>query len=509
MNIVIITNVYKNMKYNLLKRCIVSSVNNSSPTNHKNIHVKKQNECMNMKTLVNNEQSHQSETPLETSLKTSLETPLETPLETSLETQPEKTLKESLKKPGIEKQLKSERQYDTLKCPSDILNVENSIFTDEQRHISRATSGFMQSYRKMAQIMFRNEDLAQTRNIMQEMGKQGLLGVTIPSEYGGAGADYMTYGIIAREVEAIDSGFRSMLSVQSSLIMLPIYKFASSDKIKHKYLPRLATADLIGAFGLTEPDHGSDPSGMLTIARPQFDGSFILNGSKNWITNSPIADLFIIWAKNADTRQINGFIVDRCFGGISTPYIPGKFSLRASPTGMIYLKDVIVPPENRLIVNGLRGPFTCLNSARFGISWGVLGAARDSLLQTIDYLLNRRQFGKPLAGNQLIQQKLADAATGLSLGLSGCVTVANYIDTHTLDIKSSLPTMISLIKRSNCQTALDVTRMCRDMLGGNGISDEYNVIRHMLNLEAVNTYEGTRDIHGLILGRSITGISAF
>lgn len=406
---------------------------------------------------------------------------------------------------------KKNQQLKLIGCPSDILEIENRLFTDEQRQVAAGTRAFMQPYQKFAQIMFRNGDTGPARNIMQEMGKQGLLGVTIPEEYCGAGADYMTYGIIAREVESVDSGFRSMMSVQSSLIMLPIHKFASSDAIRKKYLPRLATAELIGAFGLTEPDHGSDPSGMLTTARPQPDGTFVLNGSKNWITNSPIADIFIIWAKNTETRQINGFIVDRqCAtngigGNISTPYIPGKFSLRASPTGMIFLKDVVVPAENRLLVSGLRGPFTCLNSARFGISWGVLGAARDCLTQTLDYLLARKQFGRPLAANQIIQNKLADAASGLGLGLAGCWTVANYLDTHD----SHTPEKISLIKRANCQIALDTARSCRDMLGGNGISDEYNIIRHMMNLEAVNTYEGTRDIHGLILGRAITGIPAF
>ena len=388
--------------------------------------------------------------------------------------------------------------------PTDMLGVINRLLTDEQRQIQAATNKYLQPYRKLAAAMFRTENTTATRDIMKNMGAQGLLGINIPAEYGGAGADYMTYGLIAREVESIDSGFRSMMSVQSSLVMLPIHKFASADSIRHKYLPRLATGELIGAFGLTEPNHGSDPAGMETTARPLADGSYILNGSKNWITNSPIADVFIIWAKNTETRQINGFIVNRC-DGVTTPYIPGKFSLRASPTGMIFLKDVVVPAENRLDVSGLRGPFTCLNSARFGISWGVLGAAGDCLTQTLDYLLTRQQFDRPLAANQLIQTKLADAATGLSLGLVGCWSVANELDsTQKWD-----PEKISLLKRANCQTALDIARGCRDMLGGNGISDEYHVIRHMMNLEAVNTYEGTRDIHGLILGRAVTGIAAF
>jgi glutaryl-CoA dehydrogenase len=286
--------------------------------------------------------------------------------------------------------------------------------------------------------------------------------------------------------------------------MLPINKFGGNINIKQQYLPRLASGELVGAFGLTEPNHGSDPAGMETSARPLSDGSYLINGSKNWITNSPIADIFIIWARNTETREINGFIVDRS-AGIETPYIPGKFSLRASPTGMIFMKDVVVPAENRLNVTGLRGPFTCLNSARFGISWGVLGSASECLTQTIEYLLARKQFGRSLAANQLIQNKLTDAATGLSLGLTGCWTVTKDLDSTGIWV----PDKISLLKRANCQTALDIARACRDMLGGNGISDEYHVIRHMLNLEAVNTYEGTRDIHGLILGRALTGIPAF
>jgi glutaryl-CoA dehydrogenase len=339
------------------------------------------------------------------------------------------------------------------------------------------------------------------------MGQNGLLGVTVPSEYGGLGADYLTYGLIAREVETIDSGFRSMMSVQSSLVMLPIWKFGNNTLIKQKYLPKLASGELIGAFGLTEPNHGSDPSSMESTAKLQRDGTYILNGAKTWITNSPIADIFIIWAKNTDTREINGFIVDRTVSsGITTPEIPGKFSLRASPTGMIYLNGVVVPPENKLSVTGLKGPFTCLNSARYGISWGVLGAANDCLTQTIYYLLTRNQFGRPLASNQLIQSKLSNCASQLSLGLLGCWSVGKELDGG--DAKSH-PVKISLLKRNNCQVSLDTARTCRDMLGGNGISDEYNIIRHMLNLEAVNTYEGTHDIHGLIIGRNLTGISAF
>ena len=388
--------------------------------------------------------------------------------------------------------------------PVDLLGVLDNLISDEHKQIQDATRKHLKPYHKLAATMFRSGNTDITRDIMRSMGSQGLLGINIPVEYGGAGADYLTYGLIAREVESVDSGFRSMMSVQSSLVMNPIHKFGSSDDIRNKYLPRLAKGELIGAFGLTEPNHGSDPSGMETTARLLSDGTYVLNGSKNWITNSPVADLFIIWAKDINTKQINGFIVDRSVG-IETPYIPGKFSLRASPTGMIFLKDVIVPAENRLNVLGLRGPFTCLNSARFGISWGVLGAASNCLIQTLDYLLCRKQFGRPLAANQLIQNKLADATSGLSLGLLGCWSVANCLDNTGV----WEPEKISLLKRNNCQIALDIARSCRDMLGGNGISDEYNVIRHMMNLEAVNTYEGTKDIHGLILGRAITGISAF
>ena len=401
------------------------------------------------------------------------------------------------------------RPLTTLTNSGDILGVINNLLNEEQRTTINTTQKLLQKYRPLAQQMFRTENTSATRDIMRDMGQTGLLGVTIPSKYGGLGADYLTYGLIAREVETIDSGFRSMMSVQSSLVMLPIWKFGSGELIKQKYLPKLATGELIGAFGLTEPNHGSDPSGMETTAKLQRDGTYILNGAKTWITNSPIADIFIIWAKNTDTREINGFIVDRTAStGITTPYIPGKFSLRASPTGMIYLNDVVVPPENKLSVTGLKGPFTCLNSARYGISWGVLGAANDCLTQTIYYLLTRKQFGRPLASNQLIQSKLSNCASQISLGLLGCWAVGKELDCTDSNGKSD-PVKISLLKRNNCQAALDTARICRDMLGGNGISDEYNIIRHMLNLEAVNTYEGTHDIHGLIIGRNLTGISAF
>jgi len=392
--------------------------------------------------------------------------------------------------------------------PGDLLGVTNNLLTDDHRLIQTETRKFIERYRPLAQRMFRTEDTTPARDIIRAMGSQGLLGVNIPQPYGGAGADYVTYGVIAREVEAIDSGFRSMMSVQSSLVMLPIAKFGGSESLKLKYLPRLASGELVGAFGLTEPNHGSDPAGMETTARELPDGSFVLNGSKNWITNSPIADVFVIWAKHASSGEINGFVVDRQ-SGVQTPYIPGKFSLRASPTGMIFLDNVQVPAENRLLVTGLRGPFTCLNSARYGISWGVLGAARDCLQQTINYLLTRRQFGRPLATNQIVQAKLATAASHVSMGLLASYEVGRWLDNPSTTKPESQPERISLIKRNNCQVALDTARICRDLLGGNGISDEYHVIRHMLNLEAVNTYEGTHDIHGLIIGRAITGIPAF
>jgi glutaryl-CoA dehydrogenase len=392
--------------------------------------------------------------------------------------------------------------------PGDLLAVSANLLTDDHRLIQSETRKFIERYRPLAQQMFRSEDTSPARDIIRAMGSQGMLGVNIPPAYGGAGADYVTYGVIAREVEAIDSGYRSMMSVQSSLVMLPIWKFGASDTLKLKYLPRLASGELVGAFGLTEPNHGSDPAGMETTARELPDGSFVLNGSKNWITNSPIADVFVVWAKHTSSGEINGFVVDRQ-SGVQTPYIPGKFSLRASPTGMIFLDNVQVPAENRLLVTGLRGPFTCLNSARYGISWGVLGAARDCLQQTIDYLLSRRQFGRPLAANQIVQAKLATAASQVSMGLLASYEVGRWLDSPTTTKPEARPERISLIKRNNCQVALDTARICRDLLGGNGISDEYHVIRHMLNLEAVNTYEGTHDIHGLIIGRAITGISAF
>jgi len=346
---------------------------------------------------------------------------------------------------------------------------------------------------------FRDEKF--DKNIIKNMGEIGLLGSTIKG-YGCAGANYVSYGLIAREIERIDSGFRSALSVQSSLVMLPIFEFGSSEQ-KDRYLPELAKGNLIGSFGLTEPDHGSDPSNMKTKAI--LDGNnYILNGSKTWITNSPIADVFIVWAKD-NNNDIRGFILDRDMKGLTTPKIEGKFSLRASITGMILMEDVIVPKTNMLPnIKGLKGPFTCLNSARYGISWGVLGAAEDCYVRARQYALDRKQFSKPLAANQLIQIKLTDMLSDITLGLQGVMTIGRMMDESII-----VPENISIMKRNNCSKALNIARQSRDILGGNGISDEYHIIRHMLNLEAVNTYEGTSDIHGLIIGRGITDISAF
>jgi len=346
---------------------------------------------------------------------------------------------------------------------------------------------------------FRNERF--DKNIMKEMGKCGLLGPTI-HEYGCPGVNYVSYGLVMREIERVDSGYRSCASVQSSLVMHPIYKFGSQAQ-KDKYLPELAKGNLIGCFGLTEPDHGSDPSGMKT--RAVFNnGYYTLNGSKNWITNSPIADVFVIWGKD-DNNDIRGFILEKGMQGLSCPKIEGKFSLRASNTGMIFMDNVVVPKENMLPnVKGLKGPFTCLNNARYGIAWGVLGAAEDCYLRAREYALDRKQFNKPLASNQLIQIKLTDMLTEITLGLQSVLRVGRLIDEDNL-----IPENISIVKRNNCSKSLNIARTARDILGGNGISDEYHIIRHMLNLEAVNTYEGTQDIHGLIIGRGITGLNSF
>ncbi|MDI5985709.1 acyl-CoA dehydrogenase [Halomonas sp. M4R5S39] len=339
------------------------------------------------------------------------------------------------------------------------------------------------------------------REIMSEMGELGLLGATIDG-YGCAGLNYVSYGLIAREVERVDSGYRSAMSVQSSLVMYPIHAFGS-DAQREKYLPKLATGEWVGCFGLTEPDHGSDPGGMSTRAT-RTESGWRLNGTKTWITNSPIADVFVVWARD-DEGVIRGFILEKGMAGLSAPKIEGKFSLRASITGQIAIQDVEVGDEQRLPgVQGLKGPFSCLNRARYGIAWGSMGAAEACWHAARQYTLDRKQFGRPLAANQLIQKKLADMQTEIALGLQASLRVGRMIDDGQL-----VPEAISLIKRNNCGKALDIARVARDMHGGNGISDEYHVIRHMMNLEAVNTYEGTHDVHALILGRAQTGIQAF
>ncbi|MCU0775947.1 MAG: acyl-CoA dehydrogenase [Ideonella sp.] len=339
-------------------------------------------------------------------------------------------------------------------------------------------------------------------SIFREMGALGLLGPTIPEEYGGAGLNYVCYGLIAREVERVDSGYRSMMSVQSSLVMVPIYEFGTEAQ-RRKYLPKLATGEWIGAFGLTEPNHGSDPGSMATRART-VPGGYSLKGSKMWISNSPIADVFVVWAKTDDGR-IRGFVLEKGMKGLSAPAIHGKFGLRASITGEIVMDDVFVPEENLFPeVEGLKGPFTCLNSARYGIAWGALGAAEACWHTARQYVMDRHQFGRPLAANQLVQKKLADMQTEITLALQGCLRLGRMKDEGIAAVE-----ITSIMKRNSCGKALDVARVARDMLGGNGISDEYGVIRHMLNLEVVNTYEGTHDIHALILGRAQTGLQAF
>jgi len=341
--------------------------------------------------------------------------------------------------------------------------------------------------------------------IFREMGELGLLGPTIPEAYGGPGLNYVSYGLIAREVERVDSGYRSMMSVQSSLVMVPIFEFGS-DAQKAKYLPKLATGEWIGCFGLTEPNHGSDPGSMVTRAR-QVDGGYSLSGTKMWITNSPIADVFVVWAKLEENGSdtIRGFILEKGWKGLTAPAIHGKVGLRASITGEIVLDEVFVPRENMLPnVSGLRGPFTCLNSARYGIAWGALGAAEACWHTARQYVLDRKQFGRPLAANQLIQKKLADMQTEITLGLQGVLRLGRMKDEGTAATE-----ITSIMKRNSCGKALDIARLARDMLGGNGISDEFGVARHLVNLEVVNTYEGTHDIHALILGRAQTGIQAF
>ena len=372
---------------------------------------------------------------------------------------------------------------------------------DDERQVAEAARAYCEgSLRPRILEAFRRDWT--DPGVFREMGELGMLGVMIPEEYGGAGLNYVAYGLIAREVERVDSGYRSMMSVQSSLVMVPIHAFGSEEQ-KHRYLHRLARGEQIGCFGLTEPNHGSDPGSMATRAR-KTRGGYILSGSKTWITNAPIADVFVIWAKD-DEGQIRGFILEEGFRGLTAPAIHGKVGLRASITGEVVMDEVYCPDENVFPeIRGLKGPFTCLNSARYGISWGALGAAEDCYARAREYTLERRQFGRPLAANQLIQKKLADIATEISLGLQGCLRLGRMKDQGTAAIE-----LTSLLKRNNCGKALDVARLCRDMLGGNGIADEFGVARHLVNLEVVNTYEGTHDIHALILGRAITGIAAF
>jgi glutaryl-CoA dehydrogenase len=343
--------------------------------------------------------------------------------------------------------------------------------------------------------------------IFREMGELGLIGPTIPTEYGGPGLSYVAYGLIAREVERVDSGYRSMMSVQSSLVMLPIFEFGTEGQ-RQKYLPKLATGEWIGCFGLTEPDHGSDPASMASRAQ-KVKGGYQLKGNKMWISNSPIADVFVVWAKEVSESgavgPIRGFVLEKGMKGLSAPAIHSKVGLRASITGEIVMDGVFVPEENAFPeVQGLKGPFTCLNSARYGIAWGALGAAEDCFHRARQYTLDRQQFGRPLAANQLIQKKLADMQTEISLGLQGCLRLGRMKDEGTASVE-----ITSILKRNSCGKALDIARMARDMMGGNGISDEFGVARHLVNLEVVNTYEGTHDIHALILGRAITGIAAF
>ena len=371
--------------------------------------------------------------------------------------------------------------------------------TEDERMIRDAAHDYCQS-KLMTRVLEANRHEIFHREIMTEMGELGFLGPTIPEQYGGAGVNHVSYGLVAREVERVDSGYRSAMSVQSSLVMFPIHAFGS-EAVRQKYLPKLATGEWVGCFGLTEPDHGSDPGSMSTRAK-KVDGGYLLNGAKTWITNSPIADVAVVWA-NLDGK-ITGFVVERSFDGFTTPKIEGKFSLRASITGQIMLDDCFVPDENRLDVEGLKGPFSCLNKARYGISWGAMGAAEFCWQAARQYTLDRKQFGRLLAATQLIQKKLADMQTEITLGLQGALQLGRLMDAG-----SWAPEMVSLMKRNNCGKAIDIARQARDMHGGNGISDEYHVIRHVMNLEAVNTYEGTHDVHALILGRSQTGIPAF
>ena len=382
---------------------------------------------------------------------------------------------------------------------TDPLLVED-LLSEEERLIRDSARAYCQE-RLMPRVLTANREERFDREIMNEMGELGFLGSTIEG-YGCAGANYVSYGLIAREVERVDSGYRSAMSVQSSLVMYPIWDFGTEAQ-RQKYLPKLATGEWVGCFGLTEPDHGSDPGSMATRAK-KVPGGYRLKGAKMWITNAPIADVFVVWAKTED-GVIRGFILEKGMEGLRAPKIEGKFSLRASATGEIVMDDVFVPEENLLPgVSGLRGPFSCLNGARYGIAWGALGAAEFCWHAARNYTLERKQFGRPLAANQLIQKKLVDMQTEITLGLVACVRLGRLKDEGRCP-----PEAISMLKRNNCGKALDVARLARDMHGGNGIHDEFHVIRHLMNLETVNTYEGTHDIHALILGRAQTGIPAF
>jgi len=382
----------------------------------------------------------------------------------------------------------------------DPLFLEDQL--DEEERMVRDTARDYARDRLMPRILEANRHEKFDRTVLNEMGELGLLGCTLPEEYGCAGLNNVCYGLVAREIERVDSSYRSTLSVQSSLVMHPIHAYGTEEQRKN-YLPGLASGEIVGCFGLTEPDHGSDPGGMKTRAT-KADGGYVLNGNKMWITNSPVADIFVVWAKTED-GVIRGFLLEKGMKGLSAPKIEGKFALRASITGEIVMDGVFVPSDNLLPgVEGLKGPFGCLNKARFGIAWGAMGAAEFCWHAARSYTIDRKQFGRPLAANQLVQKKLADMQTEIALGLQACLRLGRLADDGR-----AAPEMISMLKRNNCGKALDIARMARDMHGGNGIADEFHVIRHVMNLEAVNTYEGTHDIHALILGRAQTGLQAF
>ncbi|WP_404366687.1 acyl-CoA dehydrogenase [Marinobacter sp.] len=380
----------------------------------------------------------------------------------------------------------------------DLLHFDKQL-DETERQVRDSIRSFCDQ-RLMPGIIEANRHEKFDRSIFTDMGELGMLGATLPEEYGGPGLNHVCYGLIAREVERVDSAYRSALSVQSSLVMHPIFSYGQ-EPLKKRILPKLASGEMVGCFGLTEPNHGSDPGGMETRAK-KVDGGYLVSGSKTWITNSPIADVFVVWGKLEG--KVTGFVIERGAKGLDTPKIEGKFSLRASETGSIFMDEIFVPDENRLDVEGLKGPLSCLTKARFGISWGSLGAAEFCWHAARNYTLERKQFGRPLAANQLIQKKLVDMQTEITLGLQAVLQLGRLMDEGLAS-----PDAVSLLKRNNCGKALDIARVSRDMHGGNGISDEYHVIRHVMNLEAVNTYEGTHDVHALILGRGQTGIQAF